>query len=168
MTVNVYIDNYQGEESDIVIISLTRSNPNHDIGFMFAPQRLNVLLSRARDALIMIGNATTFMNAKKGKELWNKLFGLLKDGGHMYDGLPVKCERHQNRTANLVYLPLYSTSPLLTILFLQKQPLDFEIECPDGGCTEPWYVTMEESFPMCLTNKFSAERTSIARSIRVP
>ncbi|CAA7267397.1 unnamed protein product [Cyclocybe aegerita] len=48
------IDNYQGEESDIVIVSLTRSNPSFDIGFMFSPERLNVLLSRARNALIML------------------------------------------------------------------------------------------------------------------
>ena len=102
MGFDVCADNYQGEESEIVIVSLTRSNPDHDIGFMFSPQRLNVLLSRARNALIMIGNATTFMKARKGKELWNTLFGLLNEGGHMYDGLPVKCDRHPNRTANLV------------------------------------------------------------------
>ena len=68
---------------------------------MFSPQRLNVLLSRARNALIMIGNATTFMKAK-GKELWNTLFGLLSEGGHMYNGLPVKCDRHPDRITNLV------------------------------------------------------------------
>ncbi|KAG7110727.1 NFX1-type zinc finger-containing protein 1 like [Verticillium longisporum] len=37
------IHNYQGEESDIVIASLTRSNARGDIGFMKAPERLNVL-----------------------------------------------------------------------------------------------------------------------------
>lgn len=64
------LDNYQGEESDIVVASLSRSNDHHDIGFMSSPQRLNVLLSRARNALILIGNATTFLDARKGKELW--------------------------------------------------------------------------------------------------
>jgi len=67
------IDNYQGEESDIVIASLTRSNANHDIGFMSSPERLNVLLSRARDGLIMIGNIQTFTKARKGAEIWLKL-----------------------------------------------------------------------------------------------
>ncbi|SJL13799.1 related to ECM32-DNA dependent ATPase/DNA helicase B [Armillaria ostoyae] len=113
------IDNYQGEESDIVVVSLTRSNPNNDIGFMFAPERLNVLLSRARNALIMIGNSDTFTKAKKGKELWKSLFDLLKGQHHIYDGLPVKCERHPDRTA------LLSTE------------LQFETHCPDGGCSEP-------------------------------
>src|SRR5260370_25411840 len=38
------LDNYQGEESDIVIVSLTRSNANHDIGFMYSAERVNVML----------------------------------------------------------------------------------------------------------------------------
>ncbi|KAK0501721.1 P-loop containing nucleoside triphosphate hydrolase protein [Armillaria luteobubalina] len=113
------IDNYQGEECDIVIVSLTRSNPNNDIGFMFAPERLNVLLSRARNALIMIGNSDTFTHAKKGKEIWTQLFDLLKGQKHIYDGLPVRCQRHPNRTA------------------LLKTELQFETLCPDGGCSEP-------------------------------
>ncbi|KAK0489353.1 P-loop containing nucleoside triphosphate hydrolase protein [Armillaria novae-zelandiae] len=112
------IDNYQGEECDIVIVSLTRSNPNNDIGFMFAPERLNVLLSRARNSLIMIGNSDTFTHAKKGKELWTQLFDLLKEQKHIYDGLPVRCQRHPNRKA-----------------FLRTE-LHFETFCPDGGCSE--------------------------------
>ncbi|KAJ6576430.1 hypothetical protein DFH09DRAFT_1149320 [Mycena vulgaris] len=114
------IDNYQGEESDIVIISLTRSNSNHDIGFMFSPERLNVLLSRARDSLVMIGNAATFHESRKGKVLWTKLITMLQSQGHMYEGLPVKCEKHPDRTAVL------------------SRPSDFETKCPDGGCQEPW------------------------------
>lgn len=74
------IDNYQGEESEIVIVTLTRSNASRDIGFMGAPERLNVLLSRARDALIMIGNAETFLNARKGKDIWVRFFDLLRRG----------------------------------------------------------------------------------------
>ncbi|KAJ7756428.1 P-loop containing nucleoside triphosphate hydrolase protein [Mycena maculata] len=113
------IDNYQGEESDIVVVSLTRSNPNHDIGFMFSPERLNVLLSRARNSLIMIGNATTFQGARKGKALWTKLITMLQTNGHFYAGLPVHCERHPDHTAVL------------------SRPVDFETECQDGGCQEP-------------------------------
>ncbi|XMA20219.1 hypothetical protein WAI453_013010 [Rhynchosporium graminicola] len=114
------IDNYQGEESDIILVSLTRSNNAHDIGFMAAPERLNVLLSRARDALIMIGNSETFINARKGKEVWRKLFDLLKENGHVYEGFPVKCEKHPDRVALLC------------------TPDAFESESPDGGCKEHW------------------------------
>ncbi|KAK7464369.1 hypothetical protein VKT23_006536 [Stygiomarasmius scandens] len=113
------IDNYQGEESDIVVCSLTRSNLNHDIGFMFAPERLNVLLSRARNALIMIGNSETFENAKKGKALWKQFFQLLRNRGHVYEGFPVKCERHPDRIG------------------LACNEDQFDTEYPDGGCSEP-------------------------------
>jgi hypothetical protein len=87
---------------------------------MAQPERLNVLLSRARNAMIMIGNSTTFSNARKGKEIWVKLFNHLKKHSHFYDSLPVKCERHPTRTATI------------------KRPADFELMCPDGGCQEPW------------------------------
>lgn len=50
------IDNFQGEEARIIIVSLTRSNCNGKIGFLNEPQRVNVLLSRARDGLILVGN----------------------------------------------------------------------------------------------------------------
>ena len=114
------IDNYQGEESDIVLVSMTRSNKSHDIGFMAAPERLNVLLSRARNGLIMIGNSDTFMNARKGSMVWRKLFDHLKQNDHIYEGFPVKCEKHPDRTDSLSCAE------------------DFETQCPDGGCLEPW------------------------------
>ncbi|KAF9517370.1 hypothetical protein BS47DRAFT_1371407 [Hydnum rufescens UP504] len=113
------IDNYQGEESHIVIASLTRSNNSGDIGFMSSPERLNVLISRARDGFIVIGNSETFIKAKKGKELWGKFFALIKQGSYMYEGFPIKCERHPDRAA------------------LIKSASEFETHCPDGGCTEP-------------------------------
>ncbi|KAI0152242.1 P-loop containing nucleoside triphosphate hydrolase protein [Hypoxylon sp. NC0597] len=113
------IDNYQGEESDIVVASLTRSNEDGDIGFMAAPERLNVLVSRARNALIMIGSADTFMNSKKGGEEWSRLFDHLKADGKIHDGFPLKCEKHPD-TKHIV-----------------RSVDDFDLHCPDGGCSLP-------------------------------
>lgn len=113
-------DNYQGEETDIVIVSLTRSNKTGEIGFMAAPQRLNVLLSRARMALIMIGNADTFTKSRRGKEAWVPFLNRLSENRHLYDGLPVHCEQHPQKKT------------------LLQRIEDFETECPDGGCAEPW------------------------------
>ena len=110
------VDNYQGEESDIVIVSLTRSNKRGDIGFMASPERLNVLISRARDGIIFIGNTKTFRNAHNGKDLWSKFLCMLRDGHHIYDGFPVRCERHPTKQADLAI------------------PEDFDNFCPDGGC----------------------------------
>ncbi|OKL58227.1 hypothetical protein UA08_06552 [Talaromyces atroroseus] len=125
------IDNYQGEESDIVIASLTRSNGNGDIGFMSAPQRLNVLLSRARNALIMVGNSKTFISSRKGEKCWRPFVDQLKSKGHLYDGLPVYCQRHPDRTAIL------------------KTKDDFETECPDGGCPAPCGVKLNCGLHEC-------------------
>jgi hypothetical protein len=116
------IDNYQGEESEIVIASLTRSNTSRDIGFMQSPERLNVLASRARNGLILIGNSETFIHARKGGMMWRKFFDYLKQNDHVYEGFPVKCEKHPDRMA---------------LLFT---PEDFDIQCADGGCKEPWLV----------------------------
>ncbi|KAL6759021.1 P-loop containing nucleoside triphosphate hydrolase protein, partial [Haematococcus lacustris] len=47
------IDNYQGEELDIVVASLVRSNSAGKVGFLKEPERINVLLSRARHGMIL-------------------------------------------------------------------------------------------------------------------
>jgi superfamily I DNA and/or RNA helicase len=49
----------QGEESDVVIASLVRSNDSGSVGFLKEPERINVLLSRARHGLVLIGNSNT-------------------------------------------------------------------------------------------------------------
>ncbi|KAI1634928.1 P-loop containing nucleoside triphosphate hydrolase protein [Biscogniauxia mediterranea] len=118
------IDNYQGEESDIVVVSLTRSNDDGDIGFMAAPERLNVLVSRARDALIIIGNSDTFLKAKKGREEWTRFFQHLKTEGRIHDGFPLKCEKHPDRTV------------------IVRNAIDFDIHAPDGGCALPCTETL--------------------------
>ncbi|OAA59143.1 CbxX/CfqX [Niveomyces insectorum RCEF 264] len=111
------IDNYQGEESDIVLVSLTRCNDAGDIGFLAAPQRVNVLRTRARNCLVLVGNAATFLASRKGAATWAPFLGSLADKGHLYNGLPVRCEQHPEVTA------------------LLAEPDDFGKYCPDGGCS---------------------------------
>ena len=90
------------------------------IGFMDSPERLNVLLSRARNGLILIGNSQTFLHSRKGGGLWKRFFTLLEKGQYVYQGFPVKCEKHPGQVV------------------LLKGTSDFDDHCPDGGCTEPW------------------------------
>ncbi|GAD99219.1 conserved hypothetical protein [Paecilomyces variotii No. 5] len=125
------IDNYQGEESDIVIASLTRSNEKGDIGFMAAAERLNVLLSRARNILIIVGNSKTFVSSPKGRHTWRPLIDQLKANGHLYDGLPVRCEQHPDKTGIL------------------RTKEDFETESPDGGCAAPCGVKLSCGIHEC-------------------
>ena len=82
-----------------MLVTFTRSNKTHDIGFMAASERLNVLLSRARNGLIMIGNSDTFLNARKGREVWCKFLDHMKENNHIYEGFPIHCEKHPARTA---------------------------------------------------------------------
>ena len=86
------IDNFQGEESDIIIASLVRSNRSGNIGFLKEEQRVNVLLSRARHGLYIVGNSTTLLASKKGKHVWTPLLGMMQ----IERGLPTYCQLHPN------------------------------------------------------------------------
>ncbi|ULQ53430.1 AAA domain-containing protein [Flavihumibacter fluvii] len=58
ITVNT-IDSFQGQERDIIYISLTRSNSNGEIGFLSDTRRMNVAMTRARKKLVVIGDSAT-------------------------------------------------------------------------------------------------------------
>jgi superfamily I DNA and/or RNA helicase len=53
------IDGFQGQEKDVIYISLVRSNDRNDIGFLVDERRLNVALTRAKKKLVIIGDSAT-------------------------------------------------------------------------------------------------------------
>jgi hypothetical protein len=116
------VDNYQGEEADVVIASLVRGNKERSIGFLSTCERVNVLLSRARCGMIMLCNRQTLENSKnrEGRTLWNKIFTLADKEGHTFSYLPISCKRHNS-----------APSELLDTAVKIKQ------YCPDGGCSLP-------------------------------
>lgn len=57
-TVNT-VDSFQGQERDVIYISLTRSNADNNIGFLSEIRRMNVAMTRARKKLVMIGDSST-------------------------------------------------------------------------------------------------------------
>lgn len=65
------IDSFQGRESEIVILSFVRSNPDGDIGFLMNPKRLNVALTRAKSHLILIGDSSTLCGHKEFQDLYH-------------------------------------------------------------------------------------------------
>ena len=60
------VDRFQGQEQDIVILSLTRCNNYSNIGFLSNLQRINVSLSRAKHNLVVLGNHKFFYFLKSG------------------------------------------------------------------------------------------------------
>ena len=59
------IDGFQGQESDIVIVSLVRSNGKNDIGFLKDYRRFNVAITRAKCQVVVVGDSSTI-----GKDLF--------------------------------------------------------------------------------------------------
>lgn len=53
------VDGFQGQERDIIVLSLTRSNSNGEIGFLSDIRRMNVAMTRARKRLIAVGDSAT-------------------------------------------------------------------------------------------------------------
>lgn len=69
LTVNT-VDGFQGQERDIILISLVRSNDGGDIGFLRDLRRMNVAITRARMKLIILGSSETMISHPFYKKLY--------------------------------------------------------------------------------------------------
>jgi DNA replication ATP-dependent helicase Dna2 len=72
------VDQFQGKDKDCILISLVRNNDYGGIGDLLKDwKRLNVLLTRSKKKLILIGSKETFR--KSGSRLWTELLGLVDE-----------------------------------------------------------------------------------------
>ena len=120
------IDNYQGEEADIVLISLVRSNIDNQIGFCIQPERINVMLTRAKLGMILIGNRQCLENAKSkrvGANLWPKVFDIMDQNRYIFPGFPIQCQQHKTN-------------------LLINDPSQFKLKSRDGGCDKKCIVKL--------------------------
>jgi len=76
------VDAFQGREKDMIIISCVRSNEHQGIGFLSDPRRLNVALTRAKYACIVVGNPKVLSR----HPLWNHLLHHYKENGCLVEG----------------------------------------------------------------------------------
>ncbi|KAF2837549.1 hypothetical protein M501DRAFT_995498 [Patellaria atrata CBS 101060] len=106
------IDNFQGEEAKVVIISLVRSNEEGKCGFLKTSNRINVLLSRAQHGMYIIGNAQTSIHVP----MWRDVMDLLKAGDNIGLYFELECPRHPD-------------TPIVV-----STPEDFHRFSPEGGC----------------------------------
>ncbi|EED22474.1 NF-X1 finger and helicase domain protein, putative [Talaromyces stipitatus ATCC 10500] len=106
------IDNFQGEEASVVVISLVRSNPQNKCGFLRTSNRINVLLSRAKHGMYIIGNSITAMHVP----MWADVINIFQRNENIGTSLELQCPRHPET--------------LITV----SKPDDFPRVSPEGGC----------------------------------
>ena len=115
------VDNFQGEENDIILLSLVRSNKDEKVGFIKIVNRACVALSRARKGFYCIGN---FGLLSKHSDIWKKIVTDLKASSSIGNVLPVVCQIHNDEIS-------------------VKTAEDFNIKVPMGGCQRPCAVRLK-------------------------
>ena len=79
------VDSFQGQETDLVIFSATRSNELGDMGFLRDPRRLCVAITRARRGLILVGDARTLRSSHH----WSALIDSCESRGCFVDAAQI-------------------------------------------------------------------------------
>ena len=87
------LDSFQGRDNQIIFYSFVRSNDGHSIGFLNEVRRLNVMMTRAKSLLVMVGDsetlegsyARTLHDGKRAKEYFGKLVAYCKENGGYMD-----------------------------------------------------------------------------------
>ena len=70
------VDGFQGQERDVIMISLVRANEKGQIGFLRDLRRMNVAITRARMKLLILGEAVTLTRHPFYRELYEYIGGL--------------------------------------------------------------------------------------------
>ncbi|GBF88382.1 hypothetical protein Rsub_01094 [Raphidocelis subcapitata] len=113
------VDNFQGEEAKVVILSLVRTQRDGQIGFLALDNRANVLLSRAKHGMVILGCAAALEAAaarpRRPAAVWGGAVAALRAQGLVGPELQLLCQRHG--AASTV-----------------RAPEDFATLVGDGGC----------------------------------
>ncbi|KAH9515709.1 NFX1-type zinc finger-containing protein 1 [Bulinus truncatus] len=109
------VDDFQGEENEIIILSFVRSNEENIAGFVKIDNRVCVALSRAKKGFFVLGNFDFLASKSK---LWRNIIDTAKRNEMIGTGLPVRCHSHPQ---SVKYL---STAA------------EFDSR-PEGGCGSP-------------------------------
>ena len=78
ITINT-VDGFQGQERDVILISLVRANEEGQIGFLNDLRRMNVAITRARMKLIILGDAATLTRHPFYKKLYEHIANLQEE-----------------------------------------------------------------------------------------
>ncbi|XP_074942120.1 NFX1-type zinc finger-containing protein 1-like [Phalacrocorax aristotelis] len=121
------VDDFQGKESDIVLLSLVRSNPEGRIGFLRDRHRVCVAFSRARKGFYCVGDLEGIARGTGGW-LWAEILAALKSKGLVGDGLVLTCQNHPEVTVTV------------------RDASDFR-QSPEGGCTHRCRIALPCGHP---------------------
>ena len=117
------IDNFQGEEAKVIILSTVRSGPK--LGFVKTPNRINVMCSRAKHGFYVVGNA----QALEADVVWRSIIDVFAAKRSIANAIKLQCDRH----------PKYYTFASSAEDFVQfaqcNVPCDQELDC-GHLCTE--------------------------------
>ena len=108
------VDNFQGEENDIILLSFVRSNSEGRIGFLGIANRVCVALSRAKKGLYCAGNFTLLAGKS---DMWKRIVRDLESNEFIGKSLPLQCVNHPDQRT------------------LVKTSDDFKT-VPEGGCSK--------------------------------
>lgn len=125
------LDNFQGEEGDIIILSLVRNAGTRfvkgdtdlkydktiraSVGFLRSINRTNVALSRAKHGMYILGNAPELAAAS---QMWETVLRELNSKSLIGPGFPITCSHHPNYVQYI------------------DDPGAFDVFAPNGGCTD--------------------------------
>ena len=115
------VDNFQGEENDIILLSLVRSNKDEKVGFLKIVNRACVALSHAKKGFYCIGN---FDLLSKHSDIWRKIVADLKASRSIGNSVRLICQIHHAEVS-------------------VKLAKDFREKVPNGGCQRQCKVRLK-------------------------
>ena len=109
----VNVDNFQGEENDIILLSLVRSNELNKVGFLREENRVCVAISRAKKGFYCFGN---FKMLRNEVPLWDLILTYAEKEGCLGSEFSMHCLNHKDRKCKI------------------REAQDFTRYFPEGGC----------------------------------
>eukprot|EP00933_Yihiella_yeosuensis_P065314 TRINITY_DN69037_c0_g1_i1.p1 TRINITY_DN69037_c0_g1~~TRINITY_DN69037_c0_g1_i1.p1 ORF type:complete len:472 (+),score=78.04 TRINITY_DN69037_c0_g1_i1:34-1416(+) len=143
------VDAYQGREKELIIFSAVRSNRYGQVGFLADWRRLNVMITRARRGLIIVGNTDTL----KGDPTWNRWLTWAEANGLM-------AQHAIKASSSSVFIPSSAGQPA-TIDSLASM---MGSQAQFGGLLANQRTFQTSNFPATI-DSLASSSTSVSRSL---